>query len=75
MCDEAGQERRRIRPGKIGRVEVQRINVEEIAHMIERHKDDDKPAQSIPGSRAPAAAGTRETFSAMRVPAGYGFLH
>src|ERR1700737_1501847 len=47
VCDEARQEQRRISPGKIGRVEVQRIDVEEIPHMVERHKDDDKPSHPV----------------------------
>ena len=47
VCDEAGQEQRRIGLGEIGRVEMQRIGIEEIAHMVERHKDDDKPAHPV----------------------------
>ena len=45
--DEAREEERRIGVRQIGGAEAQRVRVEEIPHMIERHENDDDPAQVV----------------------------
>jgi hypothetical protein len=53
--NKASQKQQRICLGKVSGIEAQRIGVEEIAHMIERHEQDDEPAHPVnslqPGDR------------------------